>query len=743
MKSFSLKAGLVGGLSILVLATVGCDGRQSGKSVVGQSTFRVESVKLDSEQIAKVDEFGLTSAKKFQFSACLSDVVSRSPIQLVNFAVSDGVNQQTRLTQSSGCLIWEEVHDVSALQKERKLHVQRTFIGKGIFKGSVTVDLALNPWNIADFADLRFVQPPDVEQQVQNFSFGSGLAVLDTAGTSSGGFSTLPFLNQLTLDFLGQDKASTQINTLLTLKIAEKFRLSMHPQFSRLNIKNQPVFVDLKDGKFQLRVVVLTEDAATTPMLKNLVASYDGEVQVMPNGDVTKDITLRVYDTASLLSRNKIFVILTPMGRASHLASLGAYSGYISPINGVGGTAKLIPEAQPSVVAQGIADILAQAQKPSMTGTEMLKAHAGLALVRADFGQRMVQDVKLAPGTGERTNLMAALCRYMYAGVPSMTTEAPKRTLSNPKTWLHKQGDPLTIPMETLCSKSPESMVTLESHDFVESVNGNPTHVELLSANDRTINIGRVVSLSQSNSDTVGDDFSKKGEVDADASVSANVNAKVFASFGPPSSSAANMVGLMSGNPTAAAGGSGLIGSPWLSVGGGAGASLSAALTGTAHMSIGKDWYEVQSQARTSSTTVSATVSQNQTASVVSDSYDLSVTARRCVLSRPVYATATHAGMYICDGKTSDRRIRETYYLINHSRPASAFADPDSALDSQNLRMTIRGQQTYQAFEKMLTTDNKVLNFRHAFVNADQNSLVIQSMPDLKTTQSFPGMVSE
>ncbi|HRO66868.1 MAG TPA: hypothetical protein PL182_04830, partial [Pseudobdellovibrionaceae bacterium] len=327
---------------VLAASLVACDGRKGPSggdeglyggaedvTYVPDSTFRVESVDISESSVKEIDDFGLPETKEFQFKACITVAVGSAPVSQTRFVVSDGKKERVIRTQVDGCLLWKELHKISALQKERILHFRRHFRGIEGYTGHVTVDLALNPWEESPkLYDLRRYTPPDMESGIHDFGFESDMLNLGLGPANSSG-SAEAFLADVSMEFTGHDKSKTLITPLLTLKPAQKFRLRLEPKFIRRNLKNELVRMDLKGGEFKLRFVVLRDGSQDDPKPQDLVAEYQGDIKVLYDGTATQDVLLRIHDTSKILSRNRAVIILEPMGEAARVARTGVYSGFI------------------------------------------------------------------------------------------------------------------------------------------------------------------------------------------------------------------------------------------------------------------------------------------------------------------------------------------------------------------------------------------------------------------------------
>lgn len=493
---------------VLATALTACDGRKGPSggdeglyggaedvTYVANSTFRVESVDISQTSVQSIDDFGLPKFKKFQFKACITNSVNQSPVNQVRFGVSDGKSERILRTQGDGCLLWDEVHKISALQKERLLHFQRHFRGVDGYTGNVTVDLAINPWEESPtLYDLRRYTPPDLDSGLENLGFESDMLNLGLGPANAAG-SAEAFLADVSMEFTGHDKSQTIITPLLTLKPVQKFRLRLEPKFIRRNLKNELVRMDLKGGEFKLRFVVLRDGSQDDPKPQDLVAEYQGDIKVLYDGTATQDILLRIHDTSKILSRNRAVIILEPIGEAARVARVGVYSGFIGALTGGDADVRLVSaEEKGSLVGARITNLLGQVSEKRDALT-VFKENAQLAerndlLDLAKGGESAIGFSPYGSATGSG---IPKLCAVVYLPTDKVKVER----------WIF--GGAKEKPAIEECSRNPRKYLGIGTYDFVQELKGDIRNVpELTSVSARKIEISRSLSWRKESSTSMG-----------------------------------------------------------------------------------------------------------------------------------------------------------------------------------------------------------------------------------------------
>lgn len=495
---------------VLASSLVACDGRKGPSggdeglyggaedvTYVANSTFRVESIDISQTSVQSIDDFGLPKFKKFQFKACITNSVNHSPVNQVRFGVSDGKKERVIRTQGDGCLLWDEVHQISALQKERLLHFQRHFRGLEGYTGDVTVDLALNPWEDSPtLYDLRRYTPPDLDSGLQSLGFESDMLNLGLGPSNSAG-SAEAFLADVSMEFTGHDKSQTVITPLLTLKPAQKFRLRLEPKFIRRNLKNELVRMDLKGGEFKLRFVVLRDGSQDDPKPQDLVAEYQGNIKVLYDGTATQDILLRIHDTSKILSRNRALIILEPIGEAARVARVGVYSGFIGALKGQDADVRLVSaEEKGSLIEARITNLLSQVGEKRDALT-VFKDNAQLAerqdlLDLAKAGDSVVNFSPYESPAASQSSL-SKLCEAVYLPADKVKVDR----------WIF--GGSTEKPAIQECQRNPRKYLGIGTYDFVQELNGDIRNVpEFTSVSPRKIEISRSLSWRKESSTSMG-----------------------------------------------------------------------------------------------------------------------------------------------------------------------------------------------------------------------------------------------
>lgn len=661
---------------------VACDGK---RGMMEEAAFRVETVALEKIVVKRTDAFGLAEMKEFAFKACITDGQSRGAIAITRFTVSDGQSGRSVPTDSSGCMEWKEIHTFSSLQKEQSMRMDRTFTNdEGIYAGSVTVSLAFNPWQDT-LVDLRRDQDPDLEPQ------GAAMVGFDM-NLRKDPLGIDPFseaaMADVKLDFTGHDIRNTELTSLLTLKPAQRFRLSLKPQFIRRNVRNEQTFLDLRGGQFRVRLVVIGEDAEQ-PVSSDIVAYSEATVEVQPNGLAQKDIVVRVHDVAAVLSRNRFFLVMEPIGPAVAMARASVYVGTVGPLAGNNALIDVIPfDGDDAAFILSIDKALSQLHT-KVSAMELFETASGLKPEAGSSALRSVLDV--APTSDRAPGLLRDFCSKLYTP-DMMTTVTVRGTFGRVREQKVKTLD--------ACIENPANFLRLDRRDIVQEVIGKPRYrPDLLAVKE--IGLSRDLKY---------------------AKVQSNAEKRDYAhGYGWGGSAGFDVLGLITkfipvvGNVISAI--------PGLNLGLGLKAN------------IGTDWMTSEGLGKVEEVGIGATISEKQSFEIASVGYDIDVKVRSCALLAATVGPVR--GFYACSQQVKDRSTTESFYQVNHSVTNSVFADALSA-GSTMWRVMIRGQENYSAFENLMSKGNGVLQFSTLKIENPKAAL----LPDFKINQAFPGVIS-
>lgn len=658
-----------------------CDGK---RGQMEEATFRVESVSLEKTTVKKTDNFGLPQTKEFAFKACITDAESRGAISISRFTVSDGTQGRSVLTDSGGCLEWKEIHTFSSLQKEQTMRMDRTFISEETYTGSVTVSLAFNPW-VDTLVDLRKSSDPDLEPQSPAMvGFDMNLQK-DPIGVDP--FSEAA-MDDVKLDFNGHDMHNTEVTSLLTLKPAQRFRLSLKPQFLRRNVRNEVTYLDLKGGEFRVRLIVLADNGVMVPSASDIVAYSESTIEVQPKGLAQKDITVRIHDVAAVLSRNRFYLIMQPIGAAVAMARPAVYQGFVGPLAGNDASVDVIPfDGDDTSFILSVDNAISKLHT-KVSAMDLFEQVSGL---KPEVGSTaLLSMVESAPTAERAPGLLRDFCAKLYN--PSETTTITVRS------GILNRERQQTVKVLDACLENPAKFLRLDRRDIVQEVLGKPHY---MFASTKTISLNRdlkyvkVQATGEKRDHTTG--------------------------YGWGGSAGFDILGLITKFVPVV--GQVISAIPGLNLGLGLKAN------------IGTDWLNSEGLAKTEEVGIGAAISESEQFKVATVGYELKVKVRSCALLAAAHGPVR--GFYACSQAVKERSTTETYYQVNHSVENSVFADALSA-GSTMWRVMVRGQENYSAFEHLMTKGSGVLQFSTLKIENPKAAL----LPDFKINQAFPGVIS-
>jgi len=677
------------GLSMsLITSLSSCGGRQSG-APLDEATFFVNEVSIDDVQ-AVAQKNGVVEVRRFQFKACLEDAVARSPIFFTDFEISDSFSKKRIKTDNNGCLLWQEVHRNVGIN-QRLLTIQRDFIGVEGYEGTVSVRFAFNPSEDNAFYDLRFKTPPQVDQKLSRFTFNSDLQTLSNLGINTDAGAT--FISDAALDFIGHDRNAAEINGLLTLKPRQRFQLRFSPKFLKRSLLGDIDEMSLKGGRFRVSLLVLRNLPGSIPQAGDLIAEYQGEVNVLHTGAVDSDILLRIHDLAGILSRNSVLMTVEPLGDLSLIASGGVFSGFISPLKGNSVGLNLRPISQNLQDITAAADTLLTGANQVPKAIDQLRKTPGLKEASPALAQAMLN--KGSPGVTLNSFERSLICNALYPQQTQMVEVKRRGFFRKDET-----AQVAVYPQQRCKMMRPyvpghPNDLSVETFELVEEV--IPGSQKFVVGSDEP----QTISLSSSFEDISRTNRSERTTgVQADVGGMRTLDVSGFLGFIP-------VIGPAIGKLLP------------ISVGGGWGYGY------------------VNSVKRSSGVTHSASRSVSQSISVYPAQYDVRLKTKKCWILKDTIA-AEHRNYFACESKIRRRDFRETYYLVNHSIASSPFSD-EEAQDNSKWRFLIRGRETFESVRKTLMDNNVVFQFTpKSLFKIDKESALL---PDLNKIEAYPGAI--
>lgn len=475
--------------NILFIATsslfVFACGSKRDKPVDKEATFFVKSISPGSPSVMKKNQATSEVTKLYNFSACLQDVVLKSPILGVDFGVSDGQSEKIIKSDiNDGCLRWTETHVVNSGEEETFYKVKRTFTGKEVHTGQVTLELAFNPWTDS-LIDLRYEKPAAEKLvEVDSFAFNTDLQKVKSQVNRS---TTVTYINSMSLNFEGQDYDNYRVNSLLTLQGAQLFTIKISPSLLRRTLDSSIDSVSVRGGQVRLIMYILTSK-------NQLISSVDETLDVDPNdGSAHKQISVRFTDPSLISSRMNVIVkIQALMGENSSIQP-GVYRGILSPLKSTSASIDLTMADEKT-----LANLVAAEGQVDSLNASFASTQSGLQLFTK--GGRF-QEIKVA---SVQQNLRGK-------GYVDLATLARKKLDS--KLSAEDEVDLRTLACKKIADKNCKNMEIVQL-SFVEKLN-NPK--------PRPVDYAREYSLRVAN----GFEYSKSYSQDVSASAKVGASASI------------------------------------------------------------------------------------------------------------------------------------------------------------------------------------------------------------------------
>ncbi len=711
-------------LALAVLALMsGCERDAQGEDA--PATFFFENVRaaqvLVPEDIG-FNAWGFPKVKQYKMLACPKDLALMAPIVGQTFGVRDETGEtKTLVTDSRGCLQWDEFYEYDHFAPETFLDVKRTFIGGGSHTGRVEVSLAVNPW-ANQALDVRYETPQQLELPLRPSSFKARLVDGEPA-------AAMIDVRSMSFQFLAVDYGKWEVDPQLKLTVAHNYRLRFEPRVIRRTLA-QPRTVSETPlrGKVRVSIVIVKEGRGPDVTPDQYVTHY-AETVDMQVGGVTRDVTLKFPDTISeISSRMRAFVKITPIVDSPSVGS----AKLASPIGPLPSQAamQLVPtdvdaDAVIAQIGRKKDGSPTEELKPvelfeQVSGFRKLDAEAWndrpvVAAARLDFTQAKAafsgrMDKRAAAALSKR------LCYEIYDG----SLGGHRRSEGEGKEGGESAARRPNLEREAKrllgrCLSRPEKMINVEMRDLVDQLQ-TPVVRRTGFVQQESLSLASGITITQSEARSNGTTTRRSIGYNLDGSLglSFGLDRKLGSSVEPPKP------GIKS------------------AFNGKIGAGVRGGVSGERFWATSR---QVETRRSTS-------VSANVTRAVVVEAYalDIDVVARRCLIAAPAGETLRRErGVFFCDDQVTNRTAREAYYFVNQQASgASPVHDGLSGAETP-WRMSIRGSHIFNSFKRVVADTRLELVLEPMDEDEKDDGLSEKAKEVFlmsPMTQDFPGMLS-
>ncbi len=229
-------------LFITLVFIYGCSSDvQDVNTLADSSSFELTPVELVSSEVKSSDANwpDLKDHANASFRTCVTDTAYLERLVGERFQVETSQGVVSRVTNTQGCITWNEVIPFSYLEDEKFIEINGSIRASGNFRGSRPLKLALNPWreNLVDQSHGR-VQTTSNSLRQNEESFGNRIATTNA-----------------TLSVLKQNFHSDQ--THLELEVTTQ------PQLIRRNLTGALVREAFNGGRFEVSYFLVSRNIST------------------------------------------------------------------------------------------------------------------------------------------------------------------------------------------------------------------------------------------------------------------------------------------------------------------------------------------------------------------------------------------------------------------------------------------------------------------------------------------------
>lgn len=453
------------------------------------TNFRVGAIKGNSVQITGKNSYGLDRKKLFNLEACIRNATGASVLPDLKFSVSDenGGKLSSLLTDINGCIIWTEEHEFNYVSPESYFQFRRVISADEVYKGSVVVDVAFNPWQSANpILDLRYNTLPD-SKKAETSKTGVSVQGSRIEGKNANDFRL--HLDSIAFDSEGYDYSNYEINDFLGLTVAHKYEVILQPKLLRKTLTSDEEEVTLLRGKFKISLALLKENSQDNELIA--YADYVGDIK--SSRQIKESIVIKIDSVANLTARSKLIVTVEPV---EHLGGSKDYSF----------EALMRPGRLSKVV-------LAPSEKNARELIEVHKKEKKEMRTKVSATQLFENSLKLPPLKIREQNQFCfgflERCQNLSLDeVVEMIVD--KNTNGFARQYLIKELCKNTVPvnLKNICLSRPGNYLTIKAVQIVDKVHGAPQKVG--ESQSSTVNFQMGFSKSKSNS--IDSTFGAKAE---------------------------------------------------------------------------------------------------------------------------------------------------------------------------------------------------------------------------------------
>ena len=739
MKSFNL-------VLLASLFLVGCTSERSPYWGQELAEFRVSAPSIEESRILGYDELGLANKKNFMFQACISDLSGAPLPPGLVFDVKFGSGEQiSTKTDINSCIEWEREIGFSALSPEKNYLIKTQFISRSKLKGSLTLDLLLNPISssVSDMRNRTASQMRDVvkadpkDDRINIADISKSLRNENPISTDglkkSNVHSSAEDLTDFQVNSTGFSIEKIRLNLNqpysvdmdLNLYTHNDFRISASPQFLVKRFNNQIEKLSPDRGEFTITVAFIAEPDFSILDLWKIVESARTLEDVKQAKNLSKfgvEFKLNLDRLTNLrpevirrgLSANDKRVLMarllmpythqTIKTRTTMTPNFGLYADVVIPLkqDSLFQKRSLIAvtiephfrDPRIQVKTDGAGYVKSMFEPSGVTQFSPMPIEADL--IHRERENHKLQNKALKPLERFKT-ITAAEKKYTQLSSNSEIQKLAETYFQDVDNRQAKRALFIKIcqalPLAN-CRSMSEAALSFQVLDFVEELKS--PQAELVGSV-----IPQTLSITQS--------FSKSS-----------------------SSSLSTNAGLSAGLSL------GFLNIP----------SDFSPVTGGFTASLGGSYTVTQSTSGSTSTSLNSSFNLN----IEPSEFKIKLATKKCLIVEPradykqsllARGGEAPAGAYICSEKLTENTVHEKYYFISQSCSGTAIVDC-SAGQVSRFNIIVRGNKVYQVFQKIVKNNRFETVLTELPENLVKNQIESWS-PDLRinlTNQVYPGAIA-
>ena len=277
------------------------DDINSNKNNSSFTISQVEAISINSSSYKTWPD--LNTKTTYNLKTCVKNRMLSQNITGEKFIISGEEKTQQLITDSEGCIYWNESISFNYLEDEGYYPIQRMLVGTSNYKGVIEINLNLNPWDKLTTSSLiDLTKEKQSQEKLIKNDFTNSLKSSPTQSL---------YIDNINISLLNEDYSSG--NAKLTVLF------EMPISFSRIGLHNNEIMDLLSGGKFLISSNLIERNILHN---KRTILAEDQTVQQINNGLLSIKSSFILSKSPELNSKLEFSLNLIPQETPFKIPSL-------------------------------------------------------------------------------------------------------------------------------------------------------------------------------------------------------------------------------------------------------------------------------------------------------------------------------------------------------------------------------------------------------------------------------------